>query len=93
MELGAGGGLPSIVTALNGARKVSRKPNPLLSPSSDLTVLCILQVVVTDYPDAALIDNMTFNVKQNLPEKLLDVVDVKVSRFENFIVTIFLSIN
>ncbi|EIM81525.1 nicotinamide N-methyltransferase [Stereum hirsutum FP-91666 SS1] len=55
LELGAGGGLPSIVTALNGARKV----------------------VVTDYPDAALVDNLSFNVKQNVPEDMMQAVDVK----------------
>lgn len=89
MELGAGGGLPSIVTALNGARKVSRKPNRSLSRSIDLTVLCIFQVVVTDYPDAALIDNLNLNVKQNVPENIIQIVDVKASRFVNSIMLVF----
>lgn len=40
LELGAGGGLPSLVCALNGAA----------------------QVVVTDYPDADLIENLRYNV-------------------------------
>jgi nicotinamide N-methyltransferase len=40
LELGAGGGLPSLVCALSGAAKV----------------------VVTDYPDADLIDNLRYNV-------------------------------
>ncbi|KAF2689139.1 hypothetical protein K458DRAFT_292365 [Lentithecium fluviatile CBS 122367] len=40
LELGAGGGLPSLVCALSGAA----------------------QVVVTDYPDADLIDNLRYNV-------------------------------
>ena len=40
LELGAGGGLPSLVCALSGAA----------------------QVVVTDYPDADLIENLRYNV-------------------------------
>lgn len=40
LELGAGGGLPSLVCALNGAA----------------------QVVVTDYPDADLIENLRYNI-------------------------------
>jgi nicotinamide N-methyltransferase len=40
LELGAGAGLPSIVCALRGARKV----------------------VVTDYPDAELIENLQYNI-------------------------------
>lgn len=40
LELGAGGGLPSLVCALNGAS----------------------QVVVTDYPDADLIENLHYNI-------------------------------
>jgi nicotinamide N-methyltransferase len=40
LELGAGGGLPSLVCALSGA----------------------VQVVVTDYPDADLIENLRYNV-------------------------------
>ncbi|EJF58955.1 hypothetical protein DICSQDRAFT_156488 [Dichomitus squalens LYAD-421 SS1] len=55
LELGAGGGLPSIVTAKNGARKV----------------------VITDYPDQALIDNLSYNVSQNLGETENDGVAVQ----------------
>ncbi|KAL1730800.1 putative methyltransferase-domain-containing protein [Schizophyllum commune] len=55
LELGAGGGLPSLVTALNGARKV----------------------VLTDYPDAPLVDNMSYNAKKNLSEEELSRVAVK----------------
>lgn len=40
LELGAGAGLPSIVCALNGARKV----------------------LVTDYPDSELIENLQYNI-------------------------------
>ncbi|TKA53008.1 hypothetical protein B0A49_11498 [Cryomyces minteri] len=42
LELGAGGGLPSLVCALRGAR----------------------QVVVTDYPDAELVDNLEYNIER-----------------------------
>jgi len=43
LELGAGGGLPGIVAAKNGAKKV----------------------LLTDYPDASLIENLQFNVTEN----------------------------
>ncbi|KAL0568035.1 Protein N-terminal and lysine N-methyltransferase efm7 [Marasmius crinis-equi] len=46
LELGAGGGLPSIIAALNGAQKV----------------------VITDYPDTSLVDNMQHNVDQNIKD-------------------------
>ncbi|KII90355.1 hypothetical protein PLICRDRAFT_529182 [Plicaturopsis crispa FD-325 SS-3] len=44
LELGAGGGLPGLVCALNGAH----------------------HVVLTDYPDAALVENLQYNVDINL---------------------------
>ncbi|WVN86343.1 uncharacterized protein L203_101506 [Cryptococcus depauperatus CBS 7841] len=44
LELGAGAGLPSIVCALRGSRKV----------------------VVTDYADQALLDNLEFNIDVNI---------------------------
>ncbi|KAH7908812.1 putative methyltransferase-domain-containing protein [Hygrophoropsis aurantiaca] len=44
LELGAGGGLPAIVAAQNGAQRV----------------------VVTDYPDSALIENLTNNINANI---------------------------
>ncbi|KAI0249402.1 hypothetical protein BJV78DRAFT_1228221 [Lactifluus subvellereus] len=44
LELGAGGGLPSLVAAKCGARKV----------------------VMTDYPDRVLVENMAYNVAQNV---------------------------
>jgi len=44
IELGAGGGLPGIVAALNGAKTV----------------------VLTDYPDPALLENLEHNVNRNL---------------------------
>ncbi|KAF8645998.1 hypothetical protein AX16_007424 [Volvariella volvacea WC 439] len=45
LELGAGGGLPGIVTAKNGAKAV----------------------VLTDYPDNSLIQNLKENVETNIP--------------------------
>jgi len=55
LELGAGGGLPSIVTVKDGARKV----------------------VVTDYPDANLMENLAHNVDVNLEEEERRRVDVQ----------------
>ncbi|OJT06456.1 Protein N-methyltransferase nnt1 [Trametes pubescens] len=46
LELGAGGALPGIVAAKNGAKTV----------------------VITDYPDVALVDNMSHNVRENIHE-------------------------
>ncbi|KAI8062492.1 putative methyltransferase-domain-containing protein [Gongronella butleri] len=46
LELGAGGALPSLVSALQGASKV----------------------VVTDYPDQELLDNIQYNVDHNVLE-------------------------
>jgi len=54
LELGAGGGLPGIVAAKNGARKV----------------------VLTDYPDNILIENLEFNVTKNIPSATEDRVSV-----------------
>lgn len=56
LELGAGGGLPSIVCAAAGAEKV----------------------VITDYPDQALVDNIRFNVETNLVEDDRRMVFVEV---------------
>ena len=47
LELGAGGGLPGLVAAKCGARKV----------------------VLTDYPDEALLDNLAYNVAQNVVQQ------------------------
>lgn len=55
LELGAGGGLPGIVAAKNGARRV----------------------VLTDYPDAPLLDNLRYNVNQNIPAHLQFKVHVE----------------
>ncbi|KAG8942767.1 nicotinamide n-methyltransferase [Tulasnella sp. 419] len=55
LELGAGGGLPGLVCALNGAQRV----------------------LLTDYPDHSLIENLKYNVEVNLPSELHHVVYVK----------------
>ncbi|KAF8919489.1 putative methyltransferase-domain-containing protein [Mucidula mucida] len=55
LELGAGGALPSIVTANNGASKV----------------------VVTDYPDDSLVQNLTYNVKTNTLAQCTDNVSIQ----------------
>ncbi|CAG8567254.1 13988_t:CDS:2, partial [Racocetra fulgida] len=47
LELGAGGALPSLISFLNGAKKV----------------------VITDYPDENLIENIEYNVMLNLSSK------------------------
>jgi nicotinamide N-methyltransferase len=56
LELGAGAGLPSLVSAVSGAQTV----------------------VVTDYPDQQLVDNLRWNVECNVPESVRDQVDVDV---------------
>ncbi|CAG8595526.1 17099_t:CDS:2, partial [Cetraspora pellucida] len=57
LELGAGGALPSLISFLNGAKKV----------------------VITDYPDEKLIENIKYNMKLNLSSKGgCDIVNLKV---------------
>lgn len=48
LELGAGAGLPGLICALNGAKRV----------------------LVTDYPDADLVDNLSYNIEHCVPEQL-----------------------
>ncbi|KAJ3053697.1 nicotinamide n-methyltransferase [Rhizophlyctis rosea] len=52
LELGAAASLPSLICAVNGAKKV----------------------VITDYPDPELINNMHHNAAQNAPDALADGV-------------------
>ncbi|KAH9918645.1 nicotinamide N-methyltransferase [Fomitopsis serialis] len=59
LELGAGGGLPGIVAAKNGARTV----------------------VLTDYPDASLLENLNFNVSKNVPSSSQESLRVKVKGY------------
>eukprot|EP01101_Sappina_pedata_P009840 TRINITY_DN590_c0_g1_i1.p2 TRINITY_DN590_c0_g1~~TRINITY_DN590_c0_g1_i1.p2 ORF type:complete len:252 (-),score=91.23 TRINITY_DN590_c0_g1_i1:65-820(-) len=54
LELGAGGALPSLVAALQGASRV----------------------VVTDYPDKPLIENIQYNVDTNIPAEILPNIQV-----------------
>ncbi|CAG8845150.1 20120_t:CDS:2, partial [Racocetra persica] len=57
LELGAGGALPSLISFLNGAKKV----------------------VITDYPDEKLIENIEYNVMLNLSSKDgCDIDNIKV---------------
>ena len=75
MELGAGGGLPGIVAAQNGASKVGdRSSSPVLGSR-----LTRVQVVLTDYPDAALIENLACNVQQNVREEQRSKVTTQVT--------------
>jgi nicotinamide N-methyltransferase len=59
LELGAGAGLPSLVSAINGARKV----------------------IVTDYPDPDLIENLKHNIRHCslLPDKGVIEAAVRIS--------------
>lgn len=50
LELGAGAGLPSLICAIHGARRV----------------------IVTDYPDVDLIENLQHNIKFSIPEQHRD---------------------
>ncbi|RUO95589.1 LOW QUALITY PROTEIN: hypothetical protein BC936DRAFT_143674 [Jimgerdemannia flammicorona] len=77
LELGAGAALPSLVAAANGANKVEScgafsPPSPCLSDLgksfTDAVCCSIVPVVITDYPDKELIDNIEHNAKVNLPD-------------------------
>ena len=57
LELGAGAGLPGLVSAVSGAEAV----------------------VITDYPDHQLVDNLRWNVECNVPELIRDQCEVDVS--------------
>lgn len=59
LELGAGGGLPGIVSAQIGAE----------------------MVVLTDYPDRELIDNLTYNADHNVSPADRTKVNVQVTLF------------
>ena len=58
LELGAGAGLPSLVCAVLGARMVGK-----LNSHAALVPTDIFEVVVTDYPDQELIENLEYNVR------------------------------
>ena len=76
LELGAGGALPGIVAVRNGARKVCAL-RLCLTPH----LLTVIQVIVTDYPDQELVENMEYNVKMNVPEHRRDRLSVQVPTF------------
>lgn len=81
LELGAGGALTGIVAALNGASKVRIR-------NSDVYITFILtidQVVLTDYPDADLIENIRYNVRANISPDFQDRVDVQVRSNSEFL--------
>ncbi|KAF9003041.1 hypothetical protein BDQ17DRAFT_1399955 [Cyathus striatus] len=60
LELGAAGALPSLVTAKNGAEHASFSNN----------------VVITDYPDADLVNNINFNIERNIPSSRRAAISV-----------------
>ena len=62
LELGAGGALPSIVAAKNGAKRARNSVSSGTKFNSDGK----FKVVITDYPDQPLIDNISHNVQQNI---------------------------
>ena len=64
LELGAGAGLPSIVCAIMGAKKVD---GVLMELCKKWQLIISAQIVVTDYPDADLIENLTYNIKKCEP--------------------------
>ncbi len=72
LELGAGGGLPSIVAAKNGAKRVSVWHTFIEDPTDDM------KVVITDYPDQVLVDNILHNVTTNVEASRRDAVNVQV---------------
>ncbi|CAE6511628.1 unnamed protein product [Rhizoctonia solani] len=65
LELGAGGALPSLVTALCGAHQVRH-----FRPPSKLGLRWPTQVVITDYPDTILLDNIIRNIDHNIPSRI-----------------------
>jgi nicotinamide N-methyltransferase len=62
LELGAGGGLPGIVAALLGAEAVC----PIRRETAHLRIHRSLQTLLTDYPDAPLVQNLEHNVDRNI---------------------------
>ncbi|EUC55783.1 transmembrane protein, putative [Rhizoctonia solani AG-3 Rhs1AP] len=74
LELGAGGALPSLVTALCGAHQVRH-----FRPPSKLGLRWPTQVVITDYPDTILLDNIIRNIDHNIPSRIRSRVKTQVS--------------
>lgn len=84
LELGAGGGLPGLVAALEGAGDVS-----LSSPSKNRSSRTVLttslgQVVISDFPDPSLVNNIAKNIELNVasvPSDQVATATAKVRRF------------
>jgi nicotinamide N-methyltransferase len=74
LELGAGGGLPGLTCALNGAETVSTLSALKITNNP-------VQVVLTDYPDPDLLSNLEENVRLNLDAQIAPRVKVEVSLF------------
>jgi nicotinamide N-methyltransferase len=72
--LGAGGGLPGLVCALNGAAKVCKldRENRFVDSANTET-----KVVLTDYTDAHLLRNLEVNVENNIPVTIQPTIQVK----------------
>ena len=83
LELGAGGGLPSLICALNSAESVSALcyANQLSALENFWLFASCKQVVLTDYPDPDLLSNLAENVRLNLDAQTAPRVKVEVSLF------------
>lgn len=69
LELGAGGGLPGLVAALEGAGQVGSLHYPLSQSFGLCDTHCGIpecQVVISDFPDASLVNNLAKNVEMNI---------------------------
>jgi EEF1A N-terminal glycine/lysine methyltransferase len=79
LELGAGGGLPGIVTIKNGAQRVR---TVIIASFQTLIwrTRANLQVVLTDYPDSDLIKNLEYNVLKNIRSEARSRVSIQVSK-------------
>lgn len=85
LELGAGGGLPGIVTVKNGAKSVSYL-YIFDFEGVKLTLLIHSQVFLTDYPDTVLLENLKHNVQKNIAPEFLGRVHVEASKFAMILV-------
>jgi hypothetical protein len=64
--------LPSLIATLQGAEKVQK-----------LKISFNSKIVITDYPDAELQENVVYNVKQNIPVELQSRIHVQVILFHH----------
>ena len=79
LELGAGGGLPGIVAAKNGARQVRSPLTTSRIHHAHRFRFAFKKVVLTDYPDSDLVRNLEHNVDHNIGVADRDRVSVLVS--------------